>query len=113
MTDIESWIDDWHKIFPPDKYVITDGYLRGNSKDCVNKMKKFCKEHATYTKDVIFAATRMYVVGKKPDFAYIKRPIYFIHKLGEGSMLDAYCDKVINGKTQPTVVEYEPSNEFL
>ena len=114
MTNIETWIEDWHKIFPPDEYVATDGYLRGKSKDCVKKMQKFCKDNPTYTKDIIFAATRMYVVSMKPrNFAYTKRPIFFIHKQTEGSMLGAYCEKVLAGEVQHETKEYNSVNDFL
>ena len=114
MEKIENWIEQWINIFPPDNYVVTDGYLKGKSQDCVKKMQKFCKDNPTYTKDVIFAATRMYIVHLKPrNFAYCKRPIYFIHKQTEGSMLGAYCEKVLAGEVQHEVKEYNPVNEFI
>lgn len=115
LNEIVDWLEKWLAIFPPDHYVATDGYVRGKaSTDLVKKMQKFCKANPTYTKETIFAATRMYVLSKKPvNFAYIKRPIYFIHKQTEGSLLEAYCEKVLAGETTTEHNEYNPSSEFL
>ncbi len=114
--NVNEWLEQWLAIFPPDKFVPTNGYNRGKvSKELVNKMQKFVKEHPLATKDIIFAATRMYILSKKTEnFAYTKRPIFFINKQGEGSLLDTYCDKVISGeKQQETNIEYQPQNDFL
>lgn len=114
MSDIETWIEQWIIIFPPDNYVPTEGYIRGKGKDCVKKMQKFCKDNPTYTKDIIFAATRMYIISKKSaNFAYTRRPVYFIHKQTEGSMLEAYCEKILANEKPFEIPEYQPINDFL
>lgn len=113
--EVEGFMEDWLKIFPPDRYVPTDGYVRGKvNKALVNKMQKWVKENNSYTKETIFAATRMYVLSKKPvNFAYMKRPIYFIMKQGEDSMLEAFCDKVLAGEKISEHNEYNPVDEFI
>lgn len=116
---VEDWIEDWHKLFPQRKDTQTSGYLRGTAKECVNKMKKLCKDSKLYTKDVIFAATQMYLAEKKlVNYTYLSRPIYFINKLGRGSILAEYCERILANE-KPDITknnfkyEYNPVNEFL
>jgi hypothetical protein len=117
MENVKTWIEDWHKLFPKRTETSTSGYLLGTPENCVNKMQKLCKEHATYTKDVIFAATQMYLTEKKAvNYTYLCRPNYFINKLERGSMLAEYCERVLANE-KPTIQkitpEYNPVNDFI
>lgn len=118
MKEIELWIKDWVDLFPTGKLVPTDGYLKGTPNDSVKKMQKFCKEYKAYTKDIIFAATKMYLATKKAvGYAYLTRPYYFIHKQEKGSMLAEYCQRIVDGEqmVQPAELNktYDPVKEFL
>jgi hypothetical protein len=113
--EIEGWIEDWCNLFPKD--VEFGGYkIRSDSKYCIKKMLTFCKEHKDYTKDNIFAATRMYLHEQlAKNWAYTKQATYFISKLGQPSLLEAYCERVVAGKKSviPDNCEYHWINDFI
>jgi hypothetical protein len=93
--DVQSWIDQWVVLFPPD---ITSGGvpLQSEASDCFDKMVKFIKR-TKYTKEDIFKATEAYLEERgMKNFAYTKAAHYFIDKRGEGSLLAAWCKKVLS-----------------
>lgn len=99
---VQDWIDEWVNLYPKD--VKWKGmFLRSPAKYCIKKMEKLCKENPHYTKDIIFEATKQYVKDKSEEnWAFMKQATYFIHKLGEPSLLEQYCEAVINQKSKET-----------
>ena len=113
-AEFETFVTEWHALFPQRKEVDFVGYLRGKPKDCIKKMLKFCKENPEYTKDTIFAATKMYLEEKKSDgYLYLSRPYYFINKLDRGSMLDEYCERFLAGEKPKISNDYEAISDFI
>lgn len=94
MENVKNWIVEWCDLFPDIKW---NGIsIKSEPKDCVNKMIKFTKDFGIYDKDTIFAATKLYLEEKeKDDYDYTKRSTYFISKKGEPSLLQSYCNKII------------------
>lgn len=115
QKEIESWIEEWCNLFPAD--VEFSGYkIRSDSKYCIKKMLTFCKVNKSYTKDNIFAATRMYLLEQyAKNWAYTKQATYFISKVGQPSLLEAYCDKIVNGRRSAIIdnPEYNSINDFI
>lgn len=56
---------------------------RGNTKDCVSRMKKFFAENPAYRKDDVIGATKLYL--SKTDRNFIRASHYFISK-GVGTL---------------------------
>lgn len=50
----------------------------GDRQDCINKTKRFLKEHPKYSFDEILAATDYYIENTPPK--YIRRANYFLYK---------------------------------
>lgn len=116
IEKIENWIESWVLIYP-EEAEFNGRQLRSKAKDCLSKMQKFVKDNPQYTKSIIFAATQMYVKEQASrNFEYTKQSNYFINKLGQPSLLEQYCDKVIKG-TKPFIVEqpieYNQINDFI
>lgn len=115
MNNPKLWITEWLELFPEDAEF--NGYkLRSKEKDCINKMLKFVKDHPIYTKDIIFAATKQYIQEKKiQNWEFTKQATYFISKVGQPSLLEIYCDKIIAGvKPKETYnIEYNPIDDFI
>lgn len=105
----KTWIKEWLELFPEEAEF--NGYkIRSKEKDCVNKMIKFVKINPNYTKDIIFAATKQYVEDKRIDnWNFMKQATYFISKVGQPSLLEIYCDKVLSGTEIKKVFNYEPN----
>lgn len=112
---VEQWIEEWCQLYP-DNIEFNGNKLRSKAKDCVNKMIKFCKDHPNYTKDIIFASTKLYLQQQaERNYDYTKQSTYFISKIGQPSVLENYCEKIINSKQQPLTPDecYEPINDFI
>lgn len=111
----QDWIEEWLELWPADKEF--NGYkFKSKAKDCVNKMVKFCKDNPAYTKEVIFAATQMYLKQQEQkNWEYTKQATYFISKLGEPSVLEAFCIKIINGQKpiETTIIDFYTQNDFI
>jgi hypothetical protein len=98
---VEEFIEQWCNIYP-DNIEFNGNKLKAKPKDVLKKMQKFCKAHPNYTKDVIFAATKLYVVNQQErDWEYTKMATYFISKLGQPSVLESYCEKILATKQNP------------
>lgn len=99
--EIRDFIQEWVDLYPVN--IEFAGYnLKSPAKDCVNKMIKFCKDNPTFTKDLIFAATKHYLQEQEvKDWQYTKRATYFISKLGEPSLLESYCTRIIEQGSKP------------
>lgn len=92
--EIEDFCPGWNNLYPPN-LEFNGLKLRSPLNEVVKRMLKFCKDHPTYTKELIFAATQTYISEKaKQNYEYMKRSMYFISKLGEQSLLEAYCEKL-------------------
>jgi hypothetical protein len=118
QKEVESFIEDWCNLWPP--FAEWNGYkLKSKPKDCLNKMVKFCKENPTYTKNIIFEATKNYLVEQyNKDWAFTKQATYFISKVGQPSLLESYCEKITHNVTVSTneITFTEPifsSNDFI
>lgn len=118
MNNVKDWLDEWCLLYPEN--IEFNGHkLRVEAKYCYNKMLKLCQKKPTYTKDVIFAATKLYLSEQQAkDWAYTRRANYFISKLGEPSLLESYCEKILN-KTEviniatKTEDYYNPMSDFI
>jgi hypothetical protein len=99
MDNVKDWIDDWCNLWPDVQF---NGYkLKSKPKECLNKMIKFCKENKNnYTKDTIFAATTLYLnQQEQKNWEYTKVSTYFISKVGQPSLLEAFCERVNSTET--------------
>jgi hypothetical protein len=113
--DVNKWIEEWCWLYPEDAE-FNGNKLRAKGKDVVNKMQKFCKEHPNYTKHIIFAATNLYIKEQRErDWQYTKMATYFISKLGQPSILEAYCEKYIAWSKNPIedIPQFYPIDEFI
>jgi hypothetical protein len=118
MEKTSEWIQEWLALWPAD--VESGGQsIRSKPEQCVNKMQKLCKSDAALTKEVIFAATKLYLQERAENaYAYTKRATYFIHKLTEGSLLQTYCEKILSAGRQPQPLEgetptYNPIDDYI
>ena len=120
--NVKDWIEEWVNLWP--QSVHSGGLsIKSKPKECINKMIKFCKEHPNFTKDTIFAATKMYLIDRRAEgFKYTKRAVYFISKLGEPSLLEGYCEKVLSKENNEVIIntspdanlqEYDYSSDFI
>jgi len=94
-NEIEEWIQSWRALFPAGK---ANGYpSRGDKKGCIKKMKTFIQKYPEYDKDIIFKATRAYILEKKKDeYRYLQGAHYFIDK-NRTSNLAAFCELIVEG----------------
>lgn len=110
---VVNWIEEWVELYPEDAE-FNGRLLRSKVENCVTKMQKFCVKYPQYTKDVIFAATKMYIEAQRQKgFEYTKQSTYFIGKLGEPSVLQEYCERVINNKPVKKEIEISPISDFI
>jgi len=94
VKDIESWIDDYRKLFRNKK----SGAM-GSRKACVFKMKKFIEEYPTYASvDLILGATQRYINSEsRNNYTYLQRADYVISKKDVDSVnsrLATFCEEV-------------------
>ena len=115
MSNVKDWLREWLELFPQEAEF--NGYkIRSKERDCINKMLKFVKDFPNYKKDIIFAATKRYVEEKKAqNWEFMKQATYFISKVGQPSLLEAYCEKILSGEEtkQPYVPDFNPINDFI
>ena len=94
-----------------------NGYkIKSKAKDCLNKMLKFLKDHPNYDKSIIFAATKNYVEEKRAvNWEFMKQATYFISKVGQPSLLESYCEKVLAGEKpkELNLPAYNPIDDFI
>jgi len=112
QKEVLGFIEEWVLLYPDIEW---NGYkLRSRGKDCVNKMLKLCNSNPLYTKDVIFAATKMYLAQQaERNYEYTKQAIYFISKLGEPSLLESFCQKILNNEKPKQTTEFYITNDFI
>lgn len=119
---VEEWIDEWTALWPAE--VKSGGEsIQTKAKYTVNKMVKWCKKHPQYDKDTIFAATKLYISERRAENYFgIRRAIYFIDKLGVGSALEDFCEKIMENLSNKMIKgannimpppEYNPINDFI
>lgn len=111
-SEVEVFIQSWCDLYPAD-VMFRGNRIKSKAKDCVKKMQLFCKANPNYTKEIIFAATKQYLEERKAEkYAFTKRATYFISKQGEPSLLEEYCDRII--EKIPAQIEYEeePYNDI-
>lgn len=107
---VDSWIDEWLKLFP---LGVRSGskLVRSDRSMCLKKMAAFIK-NTRYDRDLIFHATKEYIREfALRDYAYMKCATYFIDKKDEGSELAAQCEKCKNDDM--TKEETNMFNEFI
>lgn len=101
LSDVSSWIREYIKIFPSGMYF--GRYLRTNSKECIERMQWFIKEYG-YGKDIILAATNLYISSQQSSYEYTRNSSYFIWKddknRGRISDLLTWCENVINSNSE-------------
>jgi hypothetical protein len=102
--EVEAFIEEWCNLYP-ENIEFNGNKLKAKPKDVLNKMQKFCRAHPTYTKEVIFAATKMYLRNQSErNWDYTKMATYFISKLGQPSILEGYCEKILELKNHSVSV---------
>lgn len=94
IQNIESWIDDYRKLFKNKK----SGAM-GSRNSCIFKMKKFIEEYPTYAKiDLIMAAAQRYINSEsRNNYIYLQRADYVISKKdvdSVGSRLATFCEEI-------------------
>lgn len=98
--EIENFIDEWCNLYP-ENIQFNGNKLKSKPKDCISKMLKFCKSNPIITKDIIFAATNMYLdEQEKRNWEYTRQATYFISKIGHPSLLEVFCDKILAKTTE-------------
>lgn len=119
--EIETWIDEWVLLYPDIEW--NGRKLRSPTKYCINKMLKMCKSNPSFTKEVIFAATNQYLAEQEAkNWEYTKQSTYFINKLGQPSVLEEYCNKILEEQQRQPVIndgfilprlDLNPINDFI
>jgi hypothetical protein len=114
MENPTKWIQGWCNLFP--EGVRSGGYnVRSKPEECIKKMQNFCKQHPDYTEKIIFEATIAYLKEQyTKGWEYTKVASYFISKLGQPSLLEQYCERILQGV--PTKIEpptYNSIDEFI
>jgi hypothetical protein len=99
-----AWIEEWTELFPKD--VMSNGQpIYSTPKDCVNKMQKFLKDNPEYEKELIFAATKVYLLKQRQkDWEFTRTASNFINHQQKGSLLASWCEACL-GNRKPTEVE--------
>jgi len=104
LGETNLWIDDWIKLWPTglDKKI---GYsVSGNTESCKLRMNRFITKNE-YDKETILKATKLYLrMQELNNWEYTKKNYKFIYDK-ESSILEDYCEKVINGDDIETVDE--------
>lgn len=92
-SEVESWFDEWRKIFPEGSN--SGGYrYRGNRLEGLKKMIKFVDLY-DFTKEEIFEATEQYVKRFAiRGYTYMQQAHYFIDKKDSGSSLASECEGI-------------------
>lgn len=94
-VDPESFTGQFREIFPSVK-LKTGKNFKSNAKDLEKKLKYFAKTYE-YTPDTVLEAARQYVEhAEQANYEYIRTAAYFVYKLGEGSDLADWCERVLN-----------------
>lgn len=92
---IESWINDYRKLF---KATGASGKV-GDKKSTIKKMQWFMKEYPEYSVETIMTATQKYIDQEAHNnFKYLQRSDYFISKEDTSkvkvSRLASFCEEV-------------------
>lgn len=115
MENSKDWLEEWLQLWP--KQVTSGGLtVQSPAKYCINKMQKFCKTYPQYTKQIIFAATSMYIKEREQEgYKFTKRATYFIDKQDQGSLLEAYCEKLLAPQPiiKQQITEYNAIDDFI
>lgn len=94
-VDSESFTGQFREIFPSVK-LKTGKNFKSNAKDLEKKLKYFAKNYE-YTPETILEAARQYVEhAEQAKYEYIRTAAYFVYKLGDGSDLADWCERVLN-----------------
>lgn len=83
-----EWIKDWMDLF---KAVNPD--RRGTKQDVVIRMKRFFANNPGVSKEDVFKATKLYLVGVSQPL-YCKKSHKFIYEQDNSSMLKEYIEKI-------------------
>lgn len=101
--DVESWIEDYVKIFPTGKH--NNRILRMHPLDAIKRMEEFVETYG-YSKEHIFKATKAYIdnqANSNTGHDFTTNSTYFISK-GVGkekqSLLSVWCKQIEEQKEQ-------------
>jgi len=99
--ELGELLGEWLELWPAE--VVWNGNkVRTDAKYCVNKMQKFVAENPQYTKQTIFAATKLYLQEQESKgWEYTQQAHFFIEKRGFPSKLEAYCAQVLAEASRP------------
>ena len=107
----KNWIQDWIDLFPEKKP--SGDVIRSEYVDVEPRMKAFIKKYK-YSKDVIIAATKSYIINESgSNFQYIKRAMFFIDKRTEGSLLAIWCKAIAENKIKTGRLENGSRTEII
>lgn len=120
-NEVEDWIKVWINLFP----TRANGHsypLRTGKGVCASKMRMFLKNNPEITVENVFDATKLYLKDEENrNWAYTMMAGNFISKAESGrgairnSMLETYCDKLINGDDEPAseYSDFEDNDPWL
>lgn len=98
-VELQPFATQFREIFPSVK-LQTGKNFKSNLKDLQKKLLYFSKNYS-YDPQVILEAARQYVQhAEQAGYKYIRTAAYFVFKLGEGSDLADWCERVINEEFQ-------------
>ena len=105
---IDEWIKEYIQIFPSGMH---NGRARRTGRaDCVERMEWFMNLYG-YPKEVILAATKMYVKGFQGDFTMMRNSSYFIWKKdpekGRISDLLTACENVEDDQKEDKKINFD------
>lgn len=106
---LQEFTEKFREIFPPIK-LPTGKNFKSNLKDLEKKLLFFFK-HYDYSPETVLEAAKQYVIhAESVRYNYIRTAAYFVHKVGEGSDLADWCEKVITPESNEN---QEPIQTFL
>jgi len=92
---INDFVTEFRELFPA-RRLSTGKSFKSNYNDLEKKLRYFVKNY-DYPPDVILEAARQYVRhAESVGYEFIRTASYFVYKLGEGSDLADWCERVLN-----------------
>lgn len=102
--DVEGLAKKLRDIFPEGKKDGTNKYWRGNTKEIVDRLRKFYKLYGNkYSDETIIEATKNYVESFNGNYSYMRLLKYFIWK----------CDKKIDSEGKGYVDEVSDLADYI
>jgi len=97
-VEVNGWIDEWLPLFPKGLNKVIGYDIHGNRSECIKRMSKFRKDnYEEFNKETIIKATKLYLKEREKErWQFSKKNCKFIYD-ENGSMLDNYCNRIIEG----------------